>query len=189
MEFPSLVMSSAGWHVLATDIPPVLSTVLLPNIEKNLVSSGSIQVRQLDWTVPPGDWLWDNPSIIASHSTSLPSSDPNNLLQPPFDIICTADTVYNQSLIEPLLRTLHALCTISQTATPDARSPPVYICLERRDPDLVDRFLASAHDTWNFDVHRIPHRRLAKAIHKAGTTWSKEDWEGIEIWKFTLPKK
>ncbi|KAG6878702.1 hypothetical protein C0993_011517 [Termitomyces sp. T159_Od127] len=181
----ALVMSSLRWHVLATDIPPVIASVLAPNIQNNLgrlpPASGSIQVRELDWTVPPDDWTWDHPSAVASPSASLPSSDAG-LLRPPFDLICTADTVYDASLVQPLLRTLHALC-IASTAT---RTPPVYLCLERRDPALVDRCLSDARHTWGFHVQQIPRRKLAKAMHKAGMNWPREDWEGIEIWKFTL---
>ncbi|KAG6890462.1 hypothetical protein C0992_001509 [Termitomyces sp. T32_za158] len=185
----ALVMSSLRWHVLATDIPHVISSVLSPNIQNNLhrlpPAAGSIQVRELDWTVPPADWSWDHPSVVASPSPSS-SSAAANLLRPPFDLICTADTVYDPFLVQPLLRTLHALCVASAAAAPNARAPPVYLCLERRDPPLVDRCLSEAHLTWGFHVQRIPHRKLAKAMHKAGMNWPKEDWEGIEIWKFTL---
>lgn len=185
-------MSSRRWHVLATDIPHVISSVLSPNIQDNLhrlpPASGSIQVRELDWTVAPDHWTWDHASVVASPSASLPPSDSStqDLLRPPFDLICTADTVYDPSLVQPLLRTLHALCTLSIATAPKARAPPVYLCLERRDPALVDRCLSDARHTWGFDVHQIPRRKLAKAMHKAGMDWPKEDWEGIEIWKFTL---
>ncbi|KAG6911465.1 hypothetical protein DXG01_014539 [Tephrocybe rancida] len=183
-------MSSLGWRVLATDIPHVINTVLAPNIENNShrlpPSSGPIQVRELDWTIPPEDWIWDHPSVIASASLPSPdNSNQKNLFRPPFDLICTADTVYTPALIQPLFRTLHALCT---AGVPDTRPPPVYLCLERRDPVLADRCLADAHNTWGFNIERVPHRKLAKAMLKAGLKWPKEDWEGIEMWKFTLPR-
>ncbi|GLB35032.1 putative lysine methyltransferase [Lyophyllum shimeji] len=181
----ALVMSSLGWDVLATDIPHVISSVLAANIQNNLQNlppaSGRINVRELDWTIPPDRWTWDNSAAIASRSpSSLRSSDA--LLSPPFDLVCSADTVYTPALVEPLLRTLHALCTLSSAAS----APPVYLCIERRDPALIERMLADARGTWGFDVERIPDRKLAKAMDKAGIKWPKEEWEGIEIWKFTL---
>ncbi|KAG6854628.1 hypothetical protein C0991_004230 [Blastosporella zonata] len=185
----ALVMASLGWRVLATDIPHVISSVLSPNILTNLhrlpPASGSIQVSELDWTIPPDAWIWNSPSAIASASLTTSHT---NTQQPPFDLICTADTVYTPALIQPLLRSLHALCTLSIAAAPSARPPPVYLCLERRDPVLADRCLADAHDTWGFHLERIPPRKIAKAIQKAAMNWPKEDWEGIEIWKLTLPR-
>lgn len=188
----SLALSSLGWDVLATDIPPVISTVLATNIQNNLSpSSGLIQIRELDWTVPPHDWIWDNDKAISSQHTSSPSQLSNsiNLLNPPYDLICAADTVYVPSLVQPLLRTLHALCKLSVTASAGSRSPPIYICIERRDPALVDSLLSEARTTWGFLVVRIPHRRLVKAMEKGRVAWAKEEWEGIEIWKMTLPRE
>ncbi|KAG6814316.1 hypothetical protein H0H92_013441 [Tricholoma furcatifolium] len=176
-------MASLGWRVLATDIPHVISSVLSHNIHANIHHvQGTVQVRELDWSVPPHAWIWDHPSVIASPSPPPSHDNPHNLLRPPFDLICTADTVYDPSLIPLLLRSLHALCL----SAPAARPPPVYICLERRDPLLVDSCLADAHHTWGFHVQRIPHRKLVKAMLKARLDWPKEDWEGIEIWKLTL---
>jgi hypothetical protein len=108
-------------------------------------------------------------------------------LNPPYDLICAADTVYIPSLVEPLLRTIHALCKLSVAASARSRSPTVYICIERRDTALVDRLLSEAKNTWGFLVVRIPHKRLAKAMEKGRVTWAKGEWDGIEIWKLTLP--
>ncbi|KAF8078029.1 hypothetical protein FPV67DRAFT_1557450 [Lyophyllum atratum] len=170
----ALAMSSLGWDVVATDIPHVISSVLADNIENNLqrlpAASGTINVRELDWNILPDHWTWDNAAVIASQSP--PSSDNNSaLLSPPFDVICSADTVYTPALPHLV----------------SARAPPVYLCIERRDPALVDRVLADAHNTWGFNVERIPHRKLTKVMDKAGIKWPKEEWEGVEIWKFTLP--
>ncbi|KAF5380904.1 hypothetical protein D9615_003887 [Tricholomella constricta] len=190
----ALAMSSLGWDVLATDIPHVISSVLAKNIQDNLnklpPASGTIDVRELDWTIPPDHWTWNDTTVVASaSSSSLPSSDVNTpLLNPPFDLICSADTVYTAALVEPLLRTFHALCTLSLAASASARAPPIYLCIERRDPALVDRVLADARDTWGFTVERVPHRKLVKAMDKGGIKWPKAEWEGVEIWKFTLPR-
>lgn len=181
----SLALSSLGWEVLATDIPPVISAVLVKNVQNNsLPSSGPIQIRELDWTIPPDDWTWNDSNVVSSRSSTSFLSNSSNLLNPPYDLICTSDTVYVPSLVQPLLRTLHSLCKLSVI-----RSPPVYLCIERRDPSLVDHLLSEARSTWGFLVVRIPHKKLAKAMQKGGVTWAKEEWDGIEIWKMTLPRE
>jgi hypothetical protein len=186
-------MSALGWDVLATDMPHIISTVLTQNVQNNLAqlppASGTIQIRELDWTVPPELWAWGNATVIASASPLSPSPEPLNqhFLNPPYDLICSADTVYSASLVEPLLRTLHALCKLSAAASASSRAPPVYLCIERRDLALVDRVLSDAKNTWGFDVDRIPHRKLAKAMREGGVKWDLDEWEGIEIWKLTLP--
>jgi hypothetical protein len=159
-------------------------------------NAGSIAVRELDWTVAPEHWQWDSANAIASasHPTKplfLPASSGNGeILQPPFDLIVTSDTIYSPELTQPLLRTLHALCDASKRArTPPARSPPIYLCIERRDPKLIDAALSEAENVWGFTVTRIPHKKLSKAMEKGGVKWDKGDWEGIEIWKLRLDEK
>ncbi|TFK76531.1 hypothetical protein BDN72DRAFT_755954 [Pluteus cervinus] len=183
----ALALSSLGWHVLATDIPYVLSSVLARNISTNVSQlpphAGVIQSRVLDWTVAPSDWLWDNPLSVASPAAS--SSCPNdNLLKPPFSLICSADTVYAPELVEPLLRAFHHLAT--QSFAISGHSPPIYLCIERRDPLLVDRLLADAKTAWQFNVNRIPHHKVSKAMKKGALSWEPSEWESIEIWKLTL---
>lgn len=63
------------------------------------------------------------------------------------------------------------------------RKPSLYVCIERRDPTLVDGFLAKAREI--FTVTRIPPHKVSDAMEKSGLVWSKEDWEGMEIWSFT----
>lgn len=220
-------MSCMGWDVLATDLPDVISSVLARNVAQNAsllpADSGVIDVRVLDWTVPPDQWDWHHPVAIARNSnTPIPgqiqiqqasssssSSSPSSLLSPahehdrpqqhpppadgflgpPFDLIISSDTLYSPEITHPLLRTLHALssCSISATGTSSSpRSPPVYLCIERRDPVLIDRALAEARETFDFVAERVPHRKLAKALERGGAVWDKSDWEGIELWKLTL---
>lgn len=188
-------MASIGWDVLATDIPNVISTVLSQNIKRNAAvlpaDSGSIEIRELDWTVPPAKWSWDNDTFIASCSTEAASDlKPSSFrldsiiqtIGPPFDLIVSSDTIYSPELVQPLLRTLYALCGASSAP----RCPPIYLCIERRDPALIDRTLAEAKSIWGFNVVRIPRRKVAKAMDKGGVKWDPEDWAGVEIWKFTL---
>ncbi|PPQ86856.1 hypothetical protein CVT25_012576 [Psilocybe cyanescens] len=183
-----LALSSLGWDVLATDIPHVISSVLEKNIKNNLpalpMGSGLIQIRELDWSVPPDKWTWNHELGIASPSVLPPAVESSVLLRPPFDLIFSADTVYATELIEPMLRTLHALSTSSASAS-GLHFPPILLCIERRDPQLVDRLLASAKDNWNFSVERIPNKKVVKAIEK-GVQWDKAEWEGVEMWKLRL---
>jgi hypothetical protein len=182
-------MHALGWDVLATDTAHTISSVLSPNIASNhpIPSSngGTIQIRELDWLVPPESWDWTNPIAVTptpANSYASPAvtrADGPTILQPPFDLIISSDTIYIAELVQPLLRTLHAAVTASG-------SPPVYICIERRDSALLDRALSEAKDVWGFTVTRVSHRRVSKAMEKAGLKWKKEDWDGVEIWRLQL---
>ncbi|TCD60575.1 hypothetical protein EIP91_009847 [Steccherinum ochraceum] len=193
----ALALASMGWDVLATDLPPVIDSVLSGNVARNVANlpagSGSVQVRTLDWTVPPNEWSWDHPTfvahpdpLVACAAPACSTGSPSTPIGPPFQLIVSADTVYSASLVSPFLRTLHHLCTLSRDASPSRRPPPVYVCLERRDPALVVQTLSQAKQEWGFLVERVPHKKVHKAMVKGGLNWSSEDWEGIEIWKFML---
>ncbi|KAL1714560.1 hypothetical protein EV715DRAFT_209438 [Schizophyllum commune] len=180
----ALAAASLGWQVLATDIDEVVNKVLRPNIARNHTSTRQpIQVSELDWTIPPGDWRWDDAHAIATSSTRT-SSPPleTTSLTPPFDLICTGDTVYSLELVTPLLRTLHAICNASK-----ARKPTVLLCLERRDPAVADKLLGDAKDIWQFVTEKVPQRKLVKALERGGCHWAKDDWDGIELYKLRLP--
>ncbi|KAH7923879.1 hypothetical protein BV22DRAFT_1167701 [Leucogyrophana mollusca] len=174
-----LALASLGYDVVATDIPAVTRSVLGPNIRAN-AGAGRVEVRVLDWTVDPGEWKWD-----VEHSVTPlgPVDTQEGLLAPPFDLIVSADTLYDPALVRPLLRTLHALSELSIVA---GRAPPVYICLERRDPALIDAALAAARDEWGFAVERVPGRKVARAMERGGVRWAKSEWEGVEVWKLQL---
>ncbi|KAJ3726089.1 hypothetical protein EV361DRAFT_880007 [Lentinula raphanica] len=198
----SLVLSALGYStVFATDTELVINSVLSRNVESNLsvIAAGrAILVRELDWHVPPGHWNWDNPRAIASRT--MQSTGGKNDLPTPFDLIITSDTVYEESLVEPLLRTLHALSLQSLAASklaslsqslPSESPPLVLLCLERRDPSFIDHVLASARDKWCFSTEQVPKRKLAKVMqrHVGGRRkWdsNRAEWEGVEIWKLQL---
>jgi hypothetical protein len=101
-------------------------------------------------------------------------------IQPPFDLIVTSDSVYSPSLITPLLRTLHALSRPPHILP--RRPPLVYICLERRDPIVVESFLKEAKEQWGFKCRQVEKSRIEKWVGQ-GWGWANEDWEGVEIWK------
>lgn len=146
--------------------------------------TGSIQVRELDWTVEPEQWSWTDAKSVSS--PSLPKNPPSeDTLGPPFDLIITSDTVYVPQLAQPLLRTIHALASISSAR---GKSLLILLCFERRDPLLIDRTLDDARQTWGFKPERVPHKKLAQAMDKTGLKWGKEDWDGVELWKLKLTK-
>ncbi|KAF6765124.1 hypothetical protein DFP72DRAFT_840068 [Ephemerocybe angulata] len=155
--FTALALASLGWDVLATDTRNVVQSVLDSNIQANLTalpqSAGSIETRELDWTVPPDSWCWDNPLSV----TSLADSPSPGLLQPPFDLIISADTV-----------------VLARAGNPTAAN------------ELVDTLFAEARDTWGFSVDRVPSTKLAKSLDKGGLKWSRSDWEDVEVWKLRL---
>ncbi|KXN85462.1 Methyltransferase-like protein 22 [Leucoagaricus sp. SymC.cos] len=191
----ALALSSLGWDVVATDTPHVIISVLNNNIRNNQQvlppGSGHIVLRELDWLVQPGEWLWDHPDIIASRAPSLSPSPEfvdrsTTLLAPLYDLIYTADTIYDTALVTPLLRSLHVISALSAAAHPTSRAPPILLCLERRDPALVEHFIQEAAATWHFFLERVPHRKFAKAVQKHNPHWTKEDWEGVELWKLRL---
>ncbi|EIN07471.1 hypothetical protein PUNSTDRAFT_71007 [Punctularia strigosozonata HHB-11173 SS5] len=187
-----LTLVSLGWDVLATDVPvvlPLLERNLSRNRDKLPAGSGQVAVRELDWSVPPEEWGWDHPRAISTLDRSGWASgsvdDDTPPLEPPFDLILTADTLYSSSLTQPLLRTLHHLASIS-TPSSSNKSPPIYVCLERRDPSLIASALLSAKEDWGFAVERVPQRKVVKAMEKGDVKWEKDDWDGIEIWKMTV---
>ncbi|KAL0947003.1 hypothetical protein HGRIS_013148 [Hohenbuehelia grisea] len=186
----ALTLAAQGWDVLATDIQDVIASVLKANIERNSAAlpadAGSVRVRELDWTVPPDQWVWDHPTRVASPAAAVSDSDPEHTFGPPFDLIVSADTIYIQELVEPLLRTLHTLSLLSLNASNSSRGPIVYICLERRDPGLVDRVLSDAQHIWAFDVELVSRKKLLKAMEKAGLHWERHEWDDVELWKLRL---
>jgi protein N-lysine methyltransferase METTL21D len=149
----SLTLAAMNWAVVATDLADVIAAVLGPNIAAN-DAARRISIRHLDWTSP----------VFTADDV--------------YDLIITADTIYEPSLIRPLLDSLHALATRSPRAH-------LFVCLERRDPPLINSFFAQAHQL-GFTADQIPSRKLSKALKKAGMEWSREDWDGVELWKLKL---
>lgn len=181
----ALVLHSLGWNVCATDVEPVLSTVLKPNIMFNNQSTSShlLECKELDWMVPPAEWTWDAPNSITGASAEDPTSS-----EPSFDLIVTADTLYISELVTPLLRSLHHLAKLSLAASSGKHSCPVYVSVERRDPQLMDRAFDECRTVWGFEVERVRATKIKKALERAGVVWvrDKSVWEGVEIWKMRL---
>ncbi|CAG8645614.1 14609_t:CDS:2 [Acaulospora colombiana] len=206
----ALALHSMGWDVCATDVEPVVSTVLRPNIKMNTgdpvrecKKDGHIlECRELDWAVPPQQWDWAHPEAVARHQAeqdTFPTADSQNIdssltvkraLSPPFDLIVTADTLYTPALVIPLLRSLHNLASLSIVGD-SKHSCTIYVAVERRDPGLMDRaFQQCSSPPWGFRIERVRATKVRKALEKAKVPWVKERgaWEGVEIWKMRLPR-
>ncbi|KAH7340265.1 hypothetical protein B0J17DRAFT_650547 [Rhizoctonia solani] len=186
--FTALVLASLGYHVLATDAHPSVLSLLTQNIQRNAQDlPGSVQVRELDWCIPPEQWNWSDPNSITRPCAY------NALRCAPaaFDLIITADTLYVPHLTPHLLRTLdhiQALTPVSDqptdsTANNRTKRPTTLIALERRDPILIDSALALIPGT----ISRIPHKKLSKTLQSMGWNWDASDWEGVEVWKVKWP--
>lgn len=172
-----------GWDVVATDLPNVIDSVLGQNVGDNAhLVSGNIQVRELDWMVEPVHWSWTDTKSVSSPTLAGDSPVP---LELPFDLIVTSDTLYIPQLAQPLLRTIHALASLSSGGD---KSPLILLCFERRDPLLIDQALNDARKVWGLKPERIPQKKLAQAMRRAGLEWNKEDWDGVELWKLKLKK-
>ena len=129
----------------------------------------------LDWTMFPSQWTLADDEAEADDN-----------FKPPFHLIITADTIYKEELIRPLLRSLHALALESTPAVGSASSPLILVCLERRDPLLTETFFDRAKNVWGFKVQRVPATKLRRAVEKGlGCEWS-DGWSEIELWKLKL---
>lgn len=185
----SLLMARLGWEVVATDIPPVLDTVLRPNIESGLyqlINAGAAtadqaHVCELDWTIPPQDWRWP-PPLGYPTTSQLPASLPAAAIPHPprFDLIVTADTIYEPSLVHPLLSTIAHLYQRQGQSR-----PTVLLALERRDPSHITEALRIADEQYSLPFKQISSKRIRKIFDSLGdgATWSRDDWDGVEMWK------
>ncbi|KAK4685099.1 hypothetical protein P7C73_g5059, partial [Tremellales sp. Uapishka_1] len=154
----SLYLSHLGYNVLSTDIEPVVSTVLRPNVDRNsTLHKGAIRIEELNWNDALPDYI---------------SKDQ-------FSTIITTDTIYHPSLTVPLLETLIALSSLTSL---EKRPPLIIVGLENRDPQLINHAMGKAKEM-GFDFKKISAGRLQKCLDKTGWGWKGHDWEGGEIWK------
>ncbi|OAV96180.1 hypothetical protein PTTG_03415 [Puccinia triticina 1-1 BBBD Race 1] len=190
--------TALSYTVLATDIEPSLTQILVPNVrnwmEDNNSSTGKISTCRLNWNLEL-DWTSINtafssgpndkaPGNLNSRSLSVgqtqPLVDGDGLAATPIDLIVSADTVYAVELIRPLLNTLSTLSARSP------KPPMIHLALERRDPSLVDKFFQMAVEM-GFRATQIEPNRLRKMVESMG--WIDEDWEAVEVWKLSMKQK
>ncbi len=161
--------------VVATDIQPVLDDVLRVNIEANtavVLSSKEkekenekekpvvptvIEVRELDW-------------VEFQESKAEEKEEA-------YDLLTTADTIYEPSLITPLLTTITKL-----------NAKRVLLAIEVRDNEVVEHAKRVAQEM-GFGVMKVRQGKMAALMKGAGWGWGKEEWEGVEIWELKRGRK
>ncbi|KAF8420984.1 hypothetical protein EV426DRAFT_536887 [Tirmania nivea] len=186
----ALVLASLGIDVVATDLPVVIKEVLRNNIDTNLESVeallGRTDVKVLDWTADPSTWRWDAAAWVSPNTSGgagfLRRSEAH--IEPPFDLLITSDTIYEQTLIPSLLRTLYQLSILSKRTLPHwsphskkSLYPLIFLSLERRDVDVVDDTLQQAQDM-GFACEMIRTRKISKLMKKAGVFCTAEQHQG-----------
>lgn len=188
----ALALANLGYDTLATDVDAIAHGVLAQNVTENADrvttkgGRGRIRAAALDWfTFDRDAWRW--PSLGDNEDRHGGGRGPE------VDLITTADTVYDPSLSEPLLRTLHGLSLLSSSSPSGHSPPPIYLALEARDPALIASFfhLASS-STFGFKCSRIDPVRIKKLVESERGTlaWQDEaDWDGVELWKLVLSKR
>lgn len=186
----ALTVASLGYDVTTTDIEPVLSRVLAPNVAVAPRGGGVIEARELDWfdaVDPPSKNTDTSPQHLppeptsASTASSLPSTHPQpslTLLDEEYDMVVTTDTIYAPNMTPALWAAIERVCAPRK----GRRTPTLYIALERRDPRVVDAALEMGRSK-GCTLRRIAQGRLVKALERAGWHWKPEDWEGVEVWK------
>ncbi|KAI6005528.1 hypothetical protein EDD15DRAFT_2506781 [Pisolithus albus] len=173
----ALALASLGYDVLATDTCLCLQFSAPPR-------AGTVQVRELDWLVSSDMWNWSDQSSVTSPALSNEAPKANGIedtLCPPFDLIVSSDTLYDESLIDPFFTTVQALCTQGRDSTSSipTKYPLILIALERRDPALISTALARAP----ISLTQVPSKKLKKALDRSGIRWDGADWDGVEIWR------
>lgn len=188
MGYLPLCLAAWGLDVIATDIEPVVSTVLTPNAAEGLdvirremarrgvlASVGTITPLELDWI-----------NYVAADTTP-PSDLPDPLRGDYLDLIITTDTLYAPSLTQPLWSTLTHFSNLSRSRHPKGKAPELLLALENRDPGMIAQALDVGR-AMGWILKRVPDTRVQKGVEKAGWGWGRAEWEGVEVWKGRLEK-
>jgi protein N-lysine methyltransferase METTL21D len=163
----SLVLERLGWKVIATDIAPPLHTVLRPNINQN--SQGNVKVCSLNWTTIDDDMVEKDEFEV--------------------DLIITADTIYQPTLVDGLFKTIQILLKKAldkHSSYSQKRRPHALIALERRDDEQIKSALNCATEQYNLILKQISPREVRKAVDACfGNTsrWPRHVWDDVEIWR------
>ncbi|OCF37423.1 hypothetical protein I316_00544 [Kwoniella heveanensis BCC8398] len=147
--YTALTLASAGWSVTTTDIEPVLSTVLCPNVETGRRVLGThglgdgVCARGLDWFEMSEIWRRDKGGCGGSIGSAQPDisinvndqedkdadpdadADDNHtlswVLETKWDMIIMTDTFYAPQLVDPLWETLLLLSHVHVQQTQQTR--------------------------------------------------------------------
>ncbi|KAJ3047659.1 hypothetical protein HK097_011343 [Rhizophlyctis rosea] len=122
----------------------VLSENIAANADETAANGGNISTLVLDWNI---------------HAQGVEGIDP------PYDIVCGADVMYDISFAEPLSHTIAALTDTKST---------IYIAYERRDPLVHDRFMEVMKEL-GFKGTKVTKRATGKIQDQDSL---------VDIWKF-----
>ena len=191
----ALCLAALGRDVVGTDIGAAVH-LCRANVEDGIrmlrPGSGRVEVMQLDWKTAADSLssYWptvlhatssnahdDNTTADASQSTGDFQMRSTNELGPPFDAIYTTDTLYSLDLIQPLLRTMANISSVSG-------NPPITIALERRDPPVINSAFEQA-EAMGFNFRQVDPT-IVREVVETVWGWAYEDWEGVEIWQGTF---
>lgn len=187
----SLLLARLDCHVIATDIEPVLSGVLRPNVDANQYElsknqcSGSIKVAELDWLTFNDDQM----ESLYQENDGQDSQE--------FDLILTADTIYHPNLVSPLFKVIFMILT---KQVRNQQKTDVLLGLERRDDKQINSAFAVGQGL-GLEFKRITDRKVRKSVDsyvdsfdfekgkKESKGWKREDWEGVELYEIKLATK
>lgn len=207
----ALCLACWGYDVLSTDVEPVLSGVLVPNVEEGLRvlermrgagrDVGTVQVGSLDWVeVSRGGslpWVSDNgpgpipPTPLRSTTATAQGSAGTGDLEASTrsrELIQSTNSTnhFDMILTTDTLYSTSLISPLWSTLAIISKSqntpPPIYIALENRDPPLIDSALEVGR-SMGFELKRVGAGRVGRAVEKAGWGWGREEWEGVEIWR------
>jgi predicted nicotinamide N-methyase len=157
----SLALAALGWDVTATDVAEVVDGVLAGNCERNEAAvRGRVTVQVLDW-------------FSSGQQRQQGAGEQAQGEEKKYGMIVTTDTLYEPSLVRPLLTTIRKYAGAATT---------VWVALEVRDKAVIEAALEMAKEM-GIVLSRIPRTRLRKALKAAGMAWKEEEWEGVEVWK------
>ncbi|KAI5776519.1 S-adenosyl-L-methionine-dependent methyltransferase [Geopyxis carbonaria] len=160
---PALTLAALGWRVVATDLPVVVAGVLGRNIAANegLCSGGggSVEVAELDWF-----------AVAAAAEGEAQGEGA-------YDLVVTADTVYEPSYVGALVETAWRSLRRGGTAL---------VAVERREEEVIDGAMERARER-GFLVTRVGEEVVRRGFVKAGCVWEERDWVGGEVWKWRKP--
>lgn len=155
-----LTMASLGIDSMMTDLEAVVDDVLRGNVSRNvwIIRQSSPAPAQIK--VAPLDWVTFSSGERDTDSEFLSS----------YDYVLASDCVYNMALLGPLLDCMQMLSSAGST---------VLVALERRDDDVVERFVLVAREK-GFEVKQVPKKLLR--LKEVGN-------EDVEIWKLRRKRR
>ena len=154
-----IIMAPFVRHYVLTDMEYVLKT-LRNNVQQNATQARppkSTQARSAIYAKPEStpninimalDWEQDDASSITSLSGSGQA----------VDLLIACDCVYNQHLIQPLVRTMREICEVNLPGNPTT----VLVAQQLRTDAIFQAFLVAMVS--DFNVWRVPDHCLSPSL-------------------------